>query len=520
MAYSMMVGEYNDLIREQKDSAETAQEAGVSDDIQTGLEEWKERADEYSHKFTALAEGGLAEVASMTGLKASYQGFLKVRKKYKKYMGDGASDAHVNPTGSTIKPGGELDLEGLSNDVLDFVPGDMKTAAGQLVNKAKSALTKVKGVADSAGTKAAKVIDPSRAGSQAPVNVDGGDASLTGDDLDNIISRNLADVNEGVGRQAQNLTQRVSGITYGKTGAGADIADAGGAAAPRSASLADQLQNMRQSLRGTAVEGAGSNAVSSVNPIDVGKIGVKKTITKIEGGALDNKLIPKPAGPTPTALGPTFARQADADLAQKTQLQASLKEKFAQLPKEDRQKLIQKQNEGQLPQESVGELQDLDAQISSRLKQVSQTQAQTGDFLAGIEQRGKSVAADVRATAGVKPPAPDPEQEVGEPVEKSAVKVGEKAVEKEGEDVGEKFAADEAIGSVAGPIGEAIGAVAGIFSTIDGLVHLFHHKKQSLPQVNQNIGTPEINTQITSKFSSAIPTIDSAQEVSGAIASF
>jgi hypothetical protein len=74
---------------------------------------------------------------------------------------------------------------------------------------------------------------------------------------------------------------------------------------------------------------------------------------------------------------------------------------------------------------------------------------------------------------------------------------------------------------VAGPIGEAIGAVAGIFTSIDGLIHLFHHKQAAVPQV-RNLGNmaPEINTQVTSKFSSAIPTIDSAQEVSGAIASF
>ena len=81
----MMVDEYNELIRQQVSASADAEESGISNEMDSKLEQWKERADEYSHKFSALAEGGIGELAGMSGLKNTYNKFTETRKKFKKF---------------------------------------------------------------------------------------------------------------------------------------------------------------------------------------------------------------------------------------------------------------------------------------------------------------------------------------------------------------------------------------------------------------------------------------------------
>ena len=535
MSYAMMVDEYNELIRGQVSQSEEAEESGISNEMDSKLQQWKERADEYSHKFTALAEGGIGELAGMSGLKNTYSKFTETRKKFKKFMGDGENASQVNPTGTTTDPGQVLDT--LTNlEESDLIPQGSKDVVGSLVNAVKSVKQKVVDTVSRAPDLArATLTDPTRAGAVAVKESSVGDVNLSADDLDDIVRRNLADVNEGVGREAGALVENVHGINYGKTGAGADlIADA-----QQSTSFSAPA-NLRSSLR--AVEGEVGGAVKTTPsaPIDVGRIGVKATAKEF-----DARTRPPPAlaegimqqGPSPPSALDLQIQSA----------QEKLKDTFKQLPPEDRQRVIRAQGRGELPQESLEDLQSLQSQFDERLSGLAQQRAGIGDFLGGIEQGGKSVTAGVQATKDVKPPSTEiiagqddasrgavAETNIDDAVRggQELVSAGKEAVEtagdigktalKEGvESIGEKIGAEELAGSTLGVVGEAIASVGGIFTAVDGLIHLFHHKQSAMPQV-RSIGNmaPEINTSVTSKFSSAIPTVDSAQEVSGAIASF
>ena len=77
MSYAMMVDEYNELVRQQVSASEEAEQSGISNEMESKLEQWKERADEYSHKFQALSEGGIGELAGMSGLKNTYNNLFR-----------------------------------------------------------------------------------------------------------------------------------------------------------------------------------------------------------------------------------------------------------------------------------------------------------------------------------------------------------------------------------------------------------------------------------------------------------
>ena len=530
MAYSMMVDEYNELIRQQVSASADAEESGVSNEMESKLEQWKERADEYSHKFSALAEGGIGELAGMSGLKNTYSKFTETRKKFKKFMGDGENADQVNPAGSTLNPAQALDKL-TSGELSDLIPQSSKDAVGNLVNAVKSVKQKVVDTVSKAPDLArATITDPAKAGAVAVKDSSLGDVNLSADDLDDIVRRNLADVNEGVGREAGALVQNVHGINYGKTGAGADlIADA-----QQSTSFSAPA-NLRQSLRAVQGEVSGAVKTSASQPIDVGRLGVKATAKEF-----DARTEPVAQGIMQQGANPPNALYLQIESAQ-----SKLKETFQQLPSEDRARVIKAQGRGELPQESLSDLQNLQSQFDERLSSIAEQRSGVSDLLGSVAQSDKS--AQVQATADVKPPSTEiiagqkdagvgavAETNIDDAVRggqelvsagKEAVEtagdVGKTALKEAGESIGEKIGAEELAGSTLGVVGEAIGSVAGIFTAVDGLIHLFHHKQSALPQV-RSVGdmAPEINTSVTSKFSSAIPTIDSAQEVSGAIASF
>jgi hypothetical protein len=385
MAYSMMVDEYNELIRQQVSASADAEESGISNEMDSKLEQWKERADEYSHKFSALAEGGIGELAGMSGLKNTYNKFTETRKKFKKFMGDGENDSQVNPAGSTLNPEQALDKL-TSGELSDLIPQSSKDALGNLVNAVKSVKQKVVDTVSKAPDLArATITDPAKAGAVAVKDSSVGDVNLTADDLDDIVRKNLADVNEGVGREAGALVQNVHGINYGKTGAGADlIADA-----QQSTSFSAPA-NLRSSLRAVQGEVGGAVKTTPSAPIDVGRIGVKASAKEF-----DARTEPVSQGIMQQGANPPSALDLQIESAQ-----AKLKDTFKQLPPEDRARVIKAQGRGELPQESLSDLQNLQSQFDERL-----SQQRVGGLLGDIEQGGRSVTAQVQATKDVKPPS-------------------------------------------------------------------------------------------------------------------
>ena len=118
MAYAGMVSEYNDMLTQQKVASEQAEESGISDNLNRSLDEWSQKATEYSHKFSALAEGGVSELMGFEGLKNAYSSFKKHQEKYDKWKGDAPSAGDkLDPAYDGITSEGKS----LSKDVLDRV---------------------------------------------------------------------------------------------------------------------------------------------------------------------------------------------------------------------------------------------------------------------------------------------------------------------------------------------------------------------------------------------------------------
>lgn len=83
--YASNVQEVNEMLRGAKSSAEESVGDEEAIEEQVSLANWKETADEYAHKYSALAEGGGAEIGSAILGEGTYKGVMRVRDLYKKY---------------------------------------------------------------------------------------------------------------------------------------------------------------------------------------------------------------------------------------------------------------------------------------------------------------------------------------------------------------------------------------------------------------------------------------------------
>lgn len=85
MDYANETARINDVIRQYQE-APTEQFSEAVAENQTQLDAtWKEQADEYAHKYSALAEGGGEEIAGALGLEGAYRGYKKLKSLYKDY---------------------------------------------------------------------------------------------------------------------------------------------------------------------------------------------------------------------------------------------------------------------------------------------------------------------------------------------------------------------------------------------------------------------------------------------------
>jgi cell division septation protein DedD len=85
MSYADETSRINDVIRQYRE-APTEQLGEAVAENQTQLDAtWKEQADEYAHKYSALAEGGGEEIAGALGLEGAYRGYKKLKSLYKDY---------------------------------------------------------------------------------------------------------------------------------------------------------------------------------------------------------------------------------------------------------------------------------------------------------------------------------------------------------------------------------------------------------------------------------------------------
>jgi len=108
-------------------------------------------------------------------------------------------------------------------------------------------------------------------------------------------------------------------------------------------------------------------------------------------------------------------------------------------------------------------------------------------------------------------------------VEQTTKQAAEKATEDVGEGLVEK-GLTSGLGDLAAAaipvVGEAVLGVAGLVSIGEGIYHLFHHKSKQpiVATATSNVVAPPTN--LTQKYSLALPSIDSASESSASVSSF
>lgn len=137
------------------------------------------------------------------------------------------------------------------------------------------------------------------------------------------------------------------------------------------------------------------------------------------------------------------------------------------------------------------------------------------------EGKGPTVETGLKQELPVEPEAPAPETE--NLVEQTTKEAAEKATEDVGEGLVEK-GLTSGLGDLAAAaipvVGEAVLGVAGLVSIGEGIYHLFHHKSKQpiVATATSNIVAPPTN--LTQKYSLALPSIDSASESSASVSSF
>lgn len=528
-AYQGIVDEYNDMVRGTIEDARSAMDEGISDGLATQLEAIKEKADEYSEKFSALAEGGIGEIAGLQGLKSTYKAIQDARAKWKKFRGDSNTDARY--LGGRNAADAEAEARGLSDETIGRVRA---TLAGE--RQPLGAQTGITTTPEGEATRRAELqrlereqqtaepdIEPDEPDAPPPaqeINIAGDDApaptnEVTEDQIDSMIAQARDDVDEGVGRQAAPDSYQVGGVRYGKTGAGADA---------KSAPVSSAEKNPTTRLTADEPDVAVSQPLASTEPIQVSKIGVKKAAEEFSARA-------------------DQSAQAVASV-QPDDLKSLVRTKYKALSAENQQDIAARVRRGEIDGD---DLEAVNAEID-KLRPAPAAAAEpqvqpASDFLGDIEQAGRSAEASVRATADpmrfrTRQPQLsegqqitdadrgvfDPEALVGDVggevraaaggLRQTAVSGIRRLLGLGGE--GEGISGLEMLGAAASPVAEAVAVGAGVVSVVDGLVHLFHPPKHA-PTPVSHLGdiTPQVSQNLTSKFASAIPTIDTPHEIGG-----
>ena len=108
------------------------------------------------------------------------------------------------------------------------------------------------------------------------------------------------------------------------------------------------------------------------------------------------------------------------------------------------------------------------------------------------------------------------QQATKEGVEKATKDIGEGLVEK-----GLTSGVGDLVAGAIPVVGEGLLAVAGLVSIGEGIYHLFHHKsKQPVVNTVATGAMPSAPSNLTQKYSLALPSIDSASEASASVSSF
>ena len=430
MSYAMMASEYNDLINQQKATSQSAEESGIADEDQTELMKWKQAADEYSHKFGVMAEGGINELLALDGVKSTFNSFKQSRDRFRKFYGDASTSVgKIDPKNI------ESSAKSIASNARDTIGNVKSSVADDISSKLPKnnpyATLDDLGSVPSISAPAARpqVLDPFRAGEKLlpdtpPIDVD----------IDDLVSRAKADTTLGGAQpEAPVRTGQIdsSGMRFGQT----TIDDVGGRNVP-------------------PLDLSAGQTIGDFKPIDVQSIGVRAAAPQLE-----------------QRLG---GRPPPAQSA-----------------------------------EEEDEIQPAEPDIPAAQRQTYETRIR-----AAAEPVVSDAVDSVPKTNAVS-------DIVGDAVGDTVKSVTEKSATTGLEEIGEKFGASEMLGAIAGPIGEGLATAAGIFTAVDGLVHVFNHSASPVPTV-KSIGNlaPEISTSFTSKYASAIPTVDSQHQQSASVMSF
>lgn len=529
----------------------------LSEEQQSNLAGWKEKADEFAHKYTALAEGGGAEIAGALGLEGGYKAVKKIKGLYdnvqkrksalKQKQQQDAENALPDESNLNDDPEGFPSAEEARSETTDLRQSLSDRFSG------KATETRIKKLTE------AEDSPPDDAGFRADAEAtrDQADQALKDRQESELASGDTPAEEGGTADIRQSLSDRfqsqaddtdIANLTKAEAEIDPFSAPAGGQApapaqpAPAQPEAvadvdapAEQAGARFSTTYSSAVdpETALSRTVASQNISDPLTIRVNRLpdpakmvgreFATDEGGGTVSQNIVVSSDP---AVNP-FARtaQAQAQQAQDAVQQAQQAGGKAVSQAQDAVDQAQQAGSQALAQGN----QAVDQAVSTGrdvVNTANQTISEGKTFLQGqlenLQARGRSIRQGFQNVKDFVNKTPSELEDLGTQATKTvATTAGEVGGEAGGELAG--MATTDAVLGAVPVVGELALGITGLVSIGEGLYHLFHHKDTpppapTLPQVH--LATSNPSAGLTQKFASSLPSLDSSAEPSASSMSF
>ena len=527
----------------------------LSEEQTTNLANWKEKADEYAHKYSALAEGGGAEIAGALGIEGGYKAVKKMKTLY-----DGVQARKKAVREAQQEREGRGELSNLNNDPDGFPTADEAREEASSVRQSLS---------DRFGAKARQTdIDNLSKVEDAPLSAEdriAGEA-LTGRQDAGALRQTLSD---RFGTQSEaNLAQPdASGISaFDRTEdrlvrLGADDEKLSGGSAGGAKPAGDQVSaDLKVSPPEEEVEQPAearfstqySDAISNEDMLG----------RTISAGQRDPEMMIRTNGVPVEA----FAKQDDnfsgaeftSQEAGSLRSQVVISRDPAQNPFAQALGGEARNTGGDAEISGAGNLGDAGGAVRAGVQTAQQTAQTVADdasqavrsgitaVKAGVQtaqegasyasqlgqkaftslaQRGQSIKQGFQNVKDFISKTPSELEDAGQTLAEQAGKTVAKGAVEAGVDTGVEtgLATSDAILGAVPVLGEVALGITGLVSVGEGLYHLFHHKDKapSAPGLpSTGLPTSDPTAGLTQKFASALPSIDSSAEVSASSMSF
>jgi len=557
----------------------------LSEEQQSNLANWKETADEYAHKYSALAEGGGAEIAGALGLEGGYKAVKKMKTLY-----DGVQARKKAVREAQQEREGRGELSNMNNDPDGFPSVDEAREESSSVRqslsdrfgsqadkKAVDDLTKAEdqpltAEEKEAGERLKSQLPEEDAGGARPAEADIVDSQPVADpaaaaggetsDFSNFVARQVAEGNISSGDLGSALRARGARAGVRDQLSEAEKNPSGtfddslkvinpeesvepAAGARFSTTYSDAISN--EDMLGRTVSAQQTDPQLAIRSNGVPLEALDKPddsfggaeFTAPEGGSLSSKVVVS-RDPAENPFARPVAGEARNTGGELTDFSGA--GNIGDAGTQDiRPPPAQAARSGDIPDipdapdlgDVVATARNVAADAGQAVKTGVQAAQEGASYASQLGQkaftslaeRGQSIKAGFQNVKDFINKTPSELEDAGQTLAETAGKTVAKGAVEAGVDTGVEtgLATSDAILGAVPVVGEVALGITGLISVGEGLYHLFHHKSKAPAAPNlPSSGLPasDPTAGLTSKFASALPSIDSSAEVSASSMSF